>query len=202
MVDRGRLVYPFFSRRTVDRVDSSIPDQPPNGSPRDGRLGHLNMQPPVLHSGATLADERRQMPSRPAGDRPSGENARRKRGLPRGRNLLVRELLSAVAVGFTPSPFPCEPRSVSFMRSNERLYTLIGRHRSLQSAALSRLSRASFRQTATRPLWRAFSPDGRSPAGREGICRRSSAKVAPEWRTGGCIFNWPNRPSRGLPFGG
>ena len=40
------------------------------------RLGHLNMQPPVLHSGATLADERRQMPSRPAGERPSGENAR------------------------------------------------------------------------------------------------------------------------------
>ena len=40
------------------------------------RLGRLNMQPPVLHSGATLADERRQMPSRPAGDRPSGENAR------------------------------------------------------------------------------------------------------------------------------
>ncbi|EOD32306.1 hypothetical protein EMIHUDRAFT_231056 [Emiliania huxleyi CCMP1516] len=34
------------------------------------------MQPPVLHSGATLADERRQMPSRPAGERPSGENAR------------------------------------------------------------------------------------------------------------------------------
>ena len=48
----------FFSRRTVDR------------------LGQLNMQPPVLHSGATLADERRQMPSRPAGERPSGENAR------------------------------------------------------------------------------------------------------------------------------
>ena len=90
-------------------------------------------------------------------------------------------------------PFPCEARSVSFMRSNERLYTLIGRNRSLQSAALSRLSRASFRQTATRPLWRAFSPDGRSPAGREGICRRSSAKVAPEWRTGGCIFKRPRR---------
>ena len=46
---------------------------------------------------------------------------------------------------------------------------------------------------ATRPLWRAFSPDGRSPAGREGICRRSSAKVAPEWRIGGCKFNWPRR---------
>ncbi|EOD19181.1 hypothetical protein EMIHUDRAFT_243183 [Emiliania huxleyi CCMP1516] len=28
-------------------------------------------------------------------------------------------------------------------------------------------------------------------AGREGICRRSSAKVAPEWRTGGCIFKRP-----------
>ena len=56
--------------------------------------------------------------------------------------------------------------------------------------------------TATRPLWRALSPDGRSPAGREGICRRSSAKVAPEWSTGGCIFKWPRRPSRGLPFGG
>ena len=88
-------------------------------------------------------------------------------------------------------PFPCEARSVSFMRSNERLYTLIGGNRSLQSAALSRLSRASFRQTATRPLWRAFSPDGRSPAGREGICRRSSAKVAPEWRTGGCMVYRP-----------
>ena len=65
LVDRGRLVYPFFSRRTVDRRRRTV-----------DRLGRLNMQPPVLHSGATLADERRQMPSRPAGERPSGENAR------------------------------------------------------------------------------------------------------------------------------
>ena len=60
-----RLVYPYFSRRTVDRRRRTV-----------DRLGRLNMQPPVLHSGATLADERRQMPSRPAGERPSGENAR------------------------------------------------------------------------------------------------------------------------------
>ena len=60
-----RLVYHFFSRRTVDRRRRTV-----------DRLGRLNMQPPVLHSGATLADERRQMPSRPAGERPSGENAR------------------------------------------------------------------------------------------------------------------------------
>ena len=53
------------SRRTVDRRRRTV-----------DRLGQLNMQPPVLHSGATLADERRQMPSRPAGERPSGENAR------------------------------------------------------------------------------------------------------------------------------
>ena len=46
-----------------------------------------------------------------------------------------------------------------------------------------------FRPRGRPHFHRAFSPDGRSPAGREGICRRSSAKVAPEWSTGGCIFN-------------